>query len=205
VAAIAGALLGARWGMSAVPARWRRILHGWPGLRSRDLVRLALLTARGGDTDSQGWPACDHLDYGLTSAKGLRHPADEGVILGTVATRDSSVDAVVSLCRTGNRDVMAESVRAEDHVEFWLIDTDRADNPNLSFVIDDAARTVRDLRQKGRHPLLHCVRCESRTPTVAARYGMLFGSSASEAKQEISELLGSPGRNPALWEELDRF
>ena len=31
VAAIAGALLGARWGASAVPARWRRRLHGWPG------------------------------------------------------------------------------------------------------------------------------------------------------------------------------
>ena len=39
-AAIAGALLGARWGASAVPARWRRILHGWPGLRSRDLIVL---------------------------------------------------------------------------------------------------------------------------------------------------------------------
>ncbi len=31
VAAIAGALLGARWGTSAVPAEWRRLVHGWPG------------------------------------------------------------------------------------------------------------------------------------------------------------------------------
>lgn len=37
VAAIAGALLGARWGASAVPSVWRRRLHGWPGLRARDL------------------------------------------------------------------------------------------------------------------------------------------------------------------------
>src|SRR5512146_469364 len=37
VAAIAGGLLGAAWGASAVPAAWRRVLHGWPGLRSRDL------------------------------------------------------------------------------------------------------------------------------------------------------------------------
>ena len=29
VAAIAGALLGARFGGSAVPTRWRRLLHGW--------------------------------------------------------------------------------------------------------------------------------------------------------------------------------
>ena len=48
-AAIAGGLLGARWGASAVPDRWRRMLHGWPGYRAEDLVRLAVCTARGGD------------------------------------------------------------------------------------------------------------------------------------------------------------
>ena len=41
VAAIAGGLLGARWGASAVPGRWRRMLHGWPGYDGEDLVRLA--------------------------------------------------------------------------------------------------------------------------------------------------------------------
>ncbi len=46
VAAIAGALLGARWGASAVPDAWRRMLHGWPGLRADDLGQLALLTAQ---------------------------------------------------------------------------------------------------------------------------------------------------------------
>ena len=45
VAAIAGALLGARWGASAVPIRWRRMLHGWPGMDADDLERLALRTA----------------------------------------------------------------------------------------------------------------------------------------------------------------
>ncbi|WP_349826582.1 ADP-ribosylglycohydrolase family protein [Brevibacterium litoralis] len=51
VAAIAGALLGARWGASAVPAEWRRILHGWPypaqekgNGRADDLVDLAVRT-----------------------------------------------------------------------------------------------------------------------------------------------------------------
>ena len=33
VAAIAGGLLGAAYGASAVPAEWRRVLHGWPGMR----------------------------------------------------------------------------------------------------------------------------------------------------------------------------
>ncbi|GAA4939261.1 hypothetical protein GCM10023224_20890 [Streptomonospora halophila] len=37
VAAIAGALLGARWGASAVPPRWRASVHGWPGLSADDL------------------------------------------------------------------------------------------------------------------------------------------------------------------------
>lgn len=47
-AAIAGALLGARWGASAVPVDWRRMLHGWPGLDGDDLVGLAELTATTG-------------------------------------------------------------------------------------------------------------------------------------------------------------
>lgn len=42
VAAIAGALAGARWGASAIPAQWRAAVHGWPGLRADDLVDLAL-------------------------------------------------------------------------------------------------------------------------------------------------------------------
>ena len=47
VAAIAGGLLGARWGASAVPDHWRDLLHGWPGLRATDLIRLAIRTASG--------------------------------------------------------------------------------------------------------------------------------------------------------------
>ncbi|MCO5969855.1 ADP-ribosylglycohydrolase family protein [Actinoallomurus sp. WRP6H-15] len=41
VAAIAGAMLGARYGLSAVPAEWRAKVHGWPDLRADDLVDLA--------------------------------------------------------------------------------------------------------------------------------------------------------------------
>ena len=48
IAAIAGALLGARWGASAVPAGWLRDVHGWPGLAAPDLIRLAVRTAGGG-------------------------------------------------------------------------------------------------------------------------------------------------------------
>lgn len=41
VAAIAGALLGARWGAAAIPDHWRSAVHGYPGLTGADLVQLA--------------------------------------------------------------------------------------------------------------------------------------------------------------------
>jgi ADP-ribosyl-[dinitrogen reductase] hydrolase len=44
VAAIAGALLGARFGASAVPDKWRKV-RGWPGLDAAGLERLALSAA----------------------------------------------------------------------------------------------------------------------------------------------------------------
>jgi ADP-ribosylglycohydrolase len=51
VAAIAGALLGARWGASDIPLSWQRLVHGWGGHRSADLIRTARLTAEGGRAD----------------------------------------------------------------------------------------------------------------------------------------------------------
>ena len=41
VAAIAGALLGARWGASSLPDAWLDAVHGWPGLRAEGLRDLA--------------------------------------------------------------------------------------------------------------------------------------------------------------------
>ncbi len=41
VAAIAGGLLGATHGASAVPSEWRDLVHGWPGLHAADLVTFA--------------------------------------------------------------------------------------------------------------------------------------------------------------------
>ena len=50
VAAIAGALLGARWGVSGIPQEWLDVVHGWDGYRLPQLVRLALrIGGTGGD------------------------------------------------------------------------------------------------------------------------------------------------------------
>lgn len=45
VAAIAGGLVGAAYGATAVPSEWRQLLHGWPGIAAADLTRLAATIA----------------------------------------------------------------------------------------------------------------------------------------------------------------
>jgi ADP-ribosylglycohydrolase len=62
-AAIAGGMLGAVYGISAIPLEWKAIMHGWPGLTTRDLARLAALTATGGVDDSAGWPSDASMDH----------------------------------------------------------------------------------------------------------------------------------------------
>ncbi|WP_253691432.1 ADP-ribosylglycohydrolase family protein [Cellulosimicrobium protaetiae] len=48
VAAIAGSLLGARYGARSVPDEWASAVHGWPGIGVRVLTALARRTAQGG-------------------------------------------------------------------------------------------------------------------------------------------------------------
>lgn len=173
VAAIAGSLVGAVHGASAVPAEWRRIAHGWPGLTAADLVRIGVLAGTGGVPDGDGWPVAPRQGY--TAWPGLdvlvQHPLDPGLWLGGVGVLDHlppEIDAVVSLCRVGTQQVPA---RIADHVEFWLIDSaDETLNPNLTFVLWDAADAVAALRAEGKTVFLHCVQASSRTPTVAALY-----------------------------------
>ncbi|MEX0429418.1 ADP-ribosylglycohydrolase family protein [Nocardioides sp. DS6] len=43
VAAIAGGLLGARWGAASVPPGWRRAVHGWPGRTADDLDEIVAM------------------------------------------------------------------------------------------------------------------------------------------------------------------
>jgi ADP-ribosyl-[dinitrogen reductase] hydrolase len=177
VAAIAGALLGARWGGSAAPAAWRRIVHGWAPsgrgvMRAGDLVRLGALIARRGETDPSGWPTGGHLVYGWPETHTTAaSPMDRDLVVGGVGCLEAlapGVDAVVSLCRVGLNDVPRSVVVVENHVEVWLVDTDVEDNPNLDFVLDDTANTVASLRAEGHRVLLHCVQAQSRTPTVLA-------------------------------------
>ncbi|MDQ4489040.1 ADP-ribosylglycohydrolase family protein [Sinomonas sp. ASV486] len=206
VAAIAGGLLGAAYGLSSVPFEWRRRLHGWPGLRALDLQRIGMELGRGEGPRLGEWPAVKRYDYSdwvsASATDVVVHPADPGVLLGAAAAlQGDGYDAVVSLCRVGTADV---KVAPEDHARFWLIDSALADsNAHVEFVLRDAADAVATFRAEGKRVLLHCVRMESRTPTVAALYGAkVRGVSAVEALEEVRSVLPAASPNRAFMEVL---
>jgi ADP-ribosylglycohydrolase len=185
VAAIAGGLLGAAYGASAVPAEWRRMLHGWPGMRSRDLVALATRIVK----------ADKPFSYDIEPMAPVRHPGDDGVWLADVAALQGlppGVNAVVSLCRVSDNDLPA----GVEQIDIRLVDFEGQDaNPNLDFVLMDTVRLVEQLRNEGRTVLLHCVACQSRTPTVAALYGARRqGISGLLALQDVTEVLPDAGQ-----------
>lgn len=212
VAAIAGSLLGAKWGASAVPSAWRRLVHGWPGLRARDLVRLGVLSARNGGSDPQGWPAGARVDYSSYPHRNAiaAHPYDDRVWLSGVealAELPEGVDAVVSLCRLGIDDVPGVAVKADSHVEVWLIDdANPAKNPHLDYVLQDAASAVAAFRAEDKTVLLHCVQAQSRTPTVAALYGaMVTGRPPMDCLADVLKALPAAHPNSAMLAALERL
>ncbi|MDO8119735.1 ADP-ribosylglycohydrolase family protein [Isoptericola sp. b490] len=199
VAAIAGALLGARWGGSAVPAAWRRAIHGWPGLRATDLTRLGILTARGGRDDERGWPSTGRVDYPARPIR-VPHPFDDGVILGNQAALDDGWDAVVSLCRRGRAQGTVDPSR---QVDVWLMDSEDPEaNPNLDFVLDDTAHAIAALRADGHTVFVHCAHAEQRTPTVAIRYARLLGIDRDQARAGVAAAIGPTVRAFGhLWDQ----
>lgn len=207
VAAIAGGLVGARWGASAVPGEWRRIVHGWPGLGAADLVRLGVKAVSAGQRvagsrqarptrgNDSGDENVDYSELGDVSTL-VRHPHDAGVWLGAAGALEAlpeEVDAVVSLCRVRSAQVPE---RIRDRVEVRLIDSDDpAKNPNLDFVLTDTVAVIAALRAEGRTVLVHCAQAQSRTPSVAALYAALHrGVPVERALAEVCAVL--PVANP---------
>lgn len=207
VAAIAGSLLGACWGASAVPLVWRRLLHGWPGYRHRDLVRLAFLTAEGGRVDPYAWPLAADLAPYYESQWPARPvavalPDDPGVMIGNVAALGQvDADVVVSLCRIGSGEVRDPAVG----LEVWLIDDSAPEaNPNLDFVLEDTAEAIAAWREAGESVFLHCARAESRTPFVAAAYlARRLGVSGRAGLERVRDVLPGAQPNAAFLRALD--
>jgi len=189
VAAIAGGLLGAVYGASAVPARWRLMLHGWPGLNTRGLIALADKIIDKGRPDG-----FDYTYGGYPEARQLvQHPYDGGLWIGGVAALQklpTEVDAIVSMCRVEDAHLPAGVTQ----LDVRLIDQ-VGENDNLDFVLLDTVRAVEQLRAEGRTVFLHCVQAYSRTPTISALYG------ARRRDVDIDTALGDvaavlPGADP---------
>jgi protein-tyrosine phosphatase len=87
-------------------------------------------------------------------------------------------------------------VASENHATFWVVDSPvPGDNAHAGFVLQEAAAAVERYRSEGKTVLLHCVRAESRTPTVAALYGAsVAGVSPLEALEDVRRVL--PGARP---------
>ena len=215
VAAIAGSLLGARWGASAVPILWRAILHGKPGVYGRpdysgqDLVRLAVMSARHGKADAIGWPDADDLfpHYlrefpAPPEVRGLEE--DTGVFLGNVfGAAETSADITVSLCRMGRTQL--DSVHHPIRIELGLVDGGPTANANLEFTFHDLAQAITRWRSENKTVLLHCVRAEHRTPAAGAAY-LAENSQLSgrEALRRVCAQLRVAEPKPVFEAALDR-
>lgn len=215
VAVIAGSLLGARWGASAVPLAWRAILHGKPGVygrpdySSQDLVRLAVMSARRGKADSIGWPAAnDLLPYYLREfpappeVHGLEE--DTGVLLGNVfGAAEAVADVTVSLCRMGRTQL--DAVRHPIRIELGLVDGGPNANANLDFTFHDLATAITTWRIENKTVLVHCVRAEHQTPAGGAAYLAENSElSGGEALQHVCAQLRVAEMNPAFEAALER-
>lgn len=200
VAAIAGSLLGARWGATAVPFAWRRLLHGRrtyaeEPLDGADLERLARLAFQGGRPDAQGWPGVAEMVgyYETDFVDDPRRVECGGVGFGNVhALADAlahGADAVISLCRMGTDDVPPG---VEHHV-LGLLDTMEEENPNLVFLLAETVNGIQAMVDDGKQVYVHCVRAENRTPALAAAWLVHHdGLTPDEALDRVTGVLNRP-------------
>ncbi|GAA3243649.1 protein-tyrosine phosphatase family protein [Actinocorallia longicatena] len=104
-------------------------------------------------------------------------PFDDGVVLGSLrhaGQRADGFDAVVSLCRAPPT-AYDNRIPVQDRLSVWLIDQPGA-NQHPHFVIEEAARLVKEFRQQGKRVLLHCAAGRNRTGAVAAQYACMTSS-----------------------------
>lgn len=163
VAAVAGALAGARFGPAGIPSRWSTYVNGTvthpDGTRTYRLADLQdiarWLVGKGPSPDTPPEPAVgpSELAPGLYAAN-----------LAGAATVPSDW-AVVSLCRPGTR-FHAHPVRRE----LFLLD----DHTNLDplAAVSDAVASIDAFLAEGRQVVVHCHGGRSRTAVVAKAWAM---------------------------------
>src|SRR3954465_8899159 len=178
VAAVAGGLAGAVFGMGGIPSRWASVVHGRvPGHGDRvwrvaDLQQLAAALDGG---------ALQNYDPGVIPRIGPTEVLP-GIWAGNLdGARYSEEDfAVISLCRRG------EPFPHPVHRMAYIADNDH--NADLDVVLADVLDDMAALRAEGHRLLVHCHGGASRTGLVLR--GWLVreqGMSVDEATAHVAE------------------
>ena len=180
VAAVAGALAGAKYGIQAIPTRWVTYLHGQVT-----------------DTDGKVHHF-DHLSLQRLALDLIGHPLpgdpiDEPplepreVLPGLWASNRSGARsvpdgwAVVSLCR------IDQAMRRPLRREAYLIDQDGDHNPALAATVDDVLDSIDAFLADDRQVIVHCHGGRSRTGLVLAAHMMRHGRSFAEARALLAK------------------
>ena len=178
VAAVAGGLAGAVYGMGGIPMRWASVVHGrMPGHGDRvwrlaDLQQLAVALDGG---------AQQSYDPGVIPRIGPREVLP-GIWAGNLdGARYSDADfAVISLCRLG------EPFTHTLHRMAYIADNDH--NADLDGMLADVLDDMAALRAEGHRLLVHCHGGASRTGLVLRAWLVREeGMSPEEATAYVAE------------------
>jgi len=182
VAAVVGSLVGAAYGVGAIPAQWQLALHGYPRMDVRGLTELALGCAGQADVapdvvDVSSWRAPDRVAH-LESVPGLTLGGQ-----ALLQSRTHPYSAAVSLSRVGSVEGWLSHHR--HHLVRVLDNYSNLDNINLALQMLDVADLIEQWLADGERVLLHCVQAHTRTPSFAAAYLIAkHGLTADEASQK---------------------
>src|SRR3954451_17361981 len=178
VAAVAGGLAGAVYGMAGIPARWASGVHGRvPGSADR-VCRLGDLQELAARLDGREPPP--HAD-GVLPRIGPREVLPGIWAANLDGARHSHSDlAVVSLCRVGEP--------FGHDVQRLVFLADNESNTEIDAVLADVLDDIEALRADGRQVLVHCHGGASRTGLVLRAWLMRTkGLSAREAAEAGAE------------------
>lgn len=161
VAAIAGAMAGAVYGVQGIPVRWASYIHGIVQTphdgevvyRGQDIVNSARRLLGLGDAPmSRPEPPID--------AK-LVHPAGVWAANLDGAAAVPQDFGVVSLCLTGDRFLDHPHRR-----QVYMRDNEGDHNPNLFFALKESVEAIQAFLAEGRQVVVHCHGGRSRTGFV---------------------------------------
>ena len=202
VGAIAGALIGARWGQSAIPSEWLAAVHGYQKATAETLVRLAIAITC--ETYATDWPHVDRMSTHGQSERLYTSRRVDGLYMGeqrALQVGTPPFDTVISLSRIG---VKESPVAHPFQLTVRIMDSQEPDkNPNLDFQYWDVSQQLHAWLSDGRKVFLHCVHTQNRTPSFYAAYLMYFqGLTFDEAQAEIGETLPLARPNGYLRQRL---